>query len=67
MPDEEKGTEMEELVEGEDLELLEVVAAHRGISVSQLAKSGIQKIFAERTRPRPMPGIIQAFGSRPRK
>lgn len=64
MPDEEKGTEMGELVEGEDLELLEAVAAQRGITVSQLAKSGIQKIFAQRTRPRPMPGTIQAFRRR---
>ena len=61
MPDEEKGTEMGELVEGEDLEFLEAVAAQHGIAVNQLAKRGIQKIFAQRTRPRPMPGTIQAF------
>jgi hypothetical protein len=64
MPDEEQGTEIGELAEGENLELLEAIAAQRGITVSQLAKSGIQKIFAQRTRPRPMPGTIQAFRRR---
>jgi hypothetical protein len=61
MPDEEQGTDMDELVEGEDLNLLEAVAAERGITASELAKRGIQKIFAQRTRPRPMSGPIQAF------
>ena len=61
MPDEEQGTEIGELAEGEDLELLEAVAASRGIPVEQLMKGGIQKIFAQRTRPRPMTGTIQAF------
>ncbi len=61
MPDEEKGTDIGELVEGEDLDFLEAVAAERGMTASQLAKRGIQKIFAQRTRPRPMPGTIQAF------
>jgi len=61
MPDEEQGTEIGELVEGEDRDLLEAVAAERGITASELAKTGIQKIFAQRTRPRPMSGAIQAF------
>ncbi|NWC92651.1 MULTISPECIES: hypothetical protein [unclassified Pseudomonas] len=61
MPDEEKGTDIEELVEGGDLEFLEAVAAERGMTSCELAKRGIQKIFAQRTRPRPMPGAIQAF------
>lgn len=64
MPDEEQGTDMEELAEGEDLNLLEAVAAEQGITASELAKHGIQKIFAQRTRPKPMPGTIQAFRRR---
>lgn len=67
MPIEDVGTDIGELAEGEDLEFLEAVAAEQGIPVDRLVKHGIQKIFAQRTRPRPMPGSVQAFGSGPRK
>ncbi|VVO85881.1 hypothetical protein PS870_02052 [Pseudomonas fluorescens] len=61
MPVEDTGTEIGELAEGEDLELLEAEAVKQGVPVGMLAKRGIQQIFAQRTRPKPMKGIVQAF------
>ena len=65
MPIEDVGTDIGELAEGEDLDFLKLVAAERGVPVERLAKHGIQKIFAQRTRPRSMSGTIQAFRRKP--
>jgi len=67
MPIDEVGTDVEDLTEGADLEFLKAAAVAHGVSPGEMAKRGIQKIFSDRTRPRIMPGTIQAFGSRPRK
>lgn len=60
MPDE-KGMELGELLDPEELELLEVEAAKRGMTPEELAKLGIQQELTRRTRPRAMTGTIQAF------
>jgi hypothetical protein len=60
MPDE-KGMELGELLDPEELELLEAEAAKRGMLPHELAKLGIQQELNRRTRPRAMTGTIQAF------
>jgi hypothetical protein len=60
MPDE-KGMELGELLDPEELKLLEAEAAKRGMSPEELAKLGIQQELTRRTRPRAMTGTIQAF------
>lgn len=61
MPEETSGMAIEDLVEGEDLELLKAEAMKRGMTVEQLAKHAIQQQLTRRTRPRAMAGTIQAF------
>lgn len=60
MPDE-KGMELGELLDPEELRLLEAEAAKRGMTPAELAKLGIQQELTRRTRPRAMAGTIQAF------
>ena len=60
MPDE-KGMELGELLDPEELKLLEAEAAKRGMTPTELAKLGIQQELTRRTRPRAMTGTIQAF------
>lgn len=60
MPDE-KGMELGELLDPEELKLLEAEAAKRGMTPEELAKLGIQQELTRRTRPRAMTGTIQAF------
>ena len=60
MPDE-KGMELGELLDPEELELLEAEAAKRGMSPEELAKHGMQQELRKRTRPSAMTGTIQAF------
>lgn len=61
MPTNEKGMDIEDLADGEDLEMLKAEAAKRGMTLPQMAKFAIQKKLTERTRPRAMSGKIQAF------
>lgn len=58
---EEKGMELGELLDPEELKLLEAEAAKRGVTPVELAKLGIQQELTRRTRPRAMSGTIQAF------
>jgi hypothetical protein len=58
---EEKGMELGELLDPEELRLLEAEAARRGMTPAELAKLGIQQELTRRTRPRAMSGTIQAF------
>lgn len=60
MPDE-KGMELGELLDPEELKLLEAEAVKRGMTPEELAKHGIQQELTRRTRPRAMTGTIQAF------
>lgn len=60
MPDE-KGMELGELLDPEELRMLEAEAARRGMTPVELAKLGIQQELTRRTRPRAMSGTIQAF------
>jgi len=60
MPDE-KGMELGELLDPEELRMLEAEAARRGMTPAELAKLGIQQELTRRTRPRAMSGTIQAF------
>lgn len=64
MPDEENGMAIEDLVDGEDLELLKAEARKRGMTPEQMAKFGIQQKLTDRTRPKAMTGTIQAFRRR---
>lgn len=61
MPDEEKGMDLEGLLDGEEMELLKAEAARRGMTPVELAKHGIQQQITRRTRPKAMTGVIQAF------
>jgi hypothetical protein len=61
---EEKGMELGELLDPEELKLLEAEAAKRGMTPAELAKLGIQQELTRRTRPRAMSGTIQAFRKR---
>lgn len=61
MPDVESGMAIEDLVDGEDLELLKAEARKRGMTLQQMAKYGIQQKLTDRTRPKAMAGTIQAF------
>ncbi|WP_338794059.1 hypothetical protein [Pseudomonas sp. AE27] len=61
---EKQGMELGELLDPEELKLLEVEAARRGMTPSELAKLGIQQELTRRTRPRAMTGTIQAFRKR---
>ncbi|WDH25016.1 hypothetical protein [Pseudomonas chlororaphis] len=58
---EEKGMELGELLDPEELKLLEAEAVKRGMTSVELAKLGIQQELTRRTRPRAMSGTIQAF------
>lgn len=58
---EEKGMELGELLDPEELRVLEAEAARRGMTPAELAKLGIQQELTRRTRPRAMSGTIQAF------
>lgn len=58
---EEKGMELEELLDPDEIRLLEAEAAKRGMNPAELAKLGIQQELTRRTRPRAMTGTIQAF------
>lgn len=60
MPDE-KGMELGELLDPEELKLLEAEAAKLGMDPGELAKHGMQQELRRRTRPRAMTGTIQAF------
>ncbi|WP_296257694.1 MULTISPECIES: hypothetical protein [unclassified Pseudomonas] len=61
---EEKGMELGELLDPEEIRLLEAEAAKRGMTLAELAKLGIQQELTRRTRPRAMTGTIQAFRRR---
>jgi hypothetical protein len=61
---EEKGMELGELLDPEELRMLEAEAARRGMTPAELAKLGIQQELTRRTRPRAMSGTIQAFRKR---
>lgn len=61
MPTSKRDTDLNELVDGDDLEFLKSLAAKRGIAVAELVKEAIQDEFEEQTRPRPMKGVVQAF------
>lgn len=63
MPENE-GMELGELLDPEELELLEIEAAKRGMTPGELGKLGIQQELTRRTRPRAMSGTIQAFRRR---
>ncbi|MCF7536184.1 hypothetical protein [Pseudomonas petrae] len=58
---EEKGMDLGELLDPEEVKLLEAEAARRGMTPAELAKLGIQQELTRRTRPRAMSGTIQAF------
>lgn len=58
---EERGMELGELLDPEELKLLEAEAAKRGMTPVELAKLGIQQELTRRTKPRAMTGTIQAF------
>lgn len=58
---EEKGMELGELLDPDEIRLLEAEAAKRGMTPAELAKLGIQQELTRRTRPRAMTGTIQAF------
>jgi hypothetical protein len=58
---EEKGMELGELLDPDEIRLLEAEAAKRGMTPVELAKLGIQQELTKRTRPRAMSGTIQAF------
>lgn len=64
MPDEQKGMDLDELLDPDELRLLEAEAARRGMTPVELAKLGIQQELTRRTRPRAMSGTIQAFRRR---
>lgn len=64
MPEEQKGMELDELLDPDELRLLEAEAAKRGMTSIELAKLGIQQELTRRTRPRAMSGTIQAFRKR---
>jgi len=55
---------LEQLLNGEDLELLKHMAQELGITPAELAKKGIQDTITKRTRPRSMPGTVQPFRRR---
>ena len=61
MPEEQKGMDLDELLDPDELQLLMVEAAKRGMTPAELAKHGIQQELTRRTRPRVMSGTIQAF------
>ncbi|WP_434672184.1 hypothetical protein [Pseudomonas sp. R1-15] len=58
---EEKGMDLWELLDPEEIQLLEAEAAKRGMTPIELAKLGIQQELTRRTRPKAMTGTIQAF------
>ncbi|NMX64402.1 hypothetical protein HBO15_23620 [Pseudomonas sp. WS 5111] len=58
---EEKGMELGELLDPDEIRLLEAEAAKRGMNPAELAQLGIQQELTRRTRPRAMTGTIQAF------
>ena len=58
---EEKGMELGELLDPDEIRLLEAEAARRGMTLAELAKLGIQQELTRRTRPRARTGTIQAF------
>ncbi|WP_223528340.1 hypothetical protein J3P89_18265 [Pseudomonas sp. Z1-14] len=58
---EEKGMDLGELLDPEEIRLLEAEAAKRGMTPIELAKLGIQQELTRRTRPKAMTGTIQAF------
>lgn len=58
---EEKGMDLGELLDPEEMQLLEAEAARRGMSPVELAKLGIQQELTRRTRPKAMTGVLQAF------
>lgn len=58
---EEKGMELGELLDPDEIRLLEAEAAKRGMTPAELAKLGIQQELTRRTRPRAMSGTVQAF------
>ncbi len=58
---EEKGMELGELLDPDEIRLLEAEAARRGMTLAELAKLGIQQELTRRTRPRAMTGTVQAF------
>ncbi|TKD40566.1 hypothetical protein [Azotobacter chroococcum] len=64
MPNECDGMELEDLVDSEDLELLIREAERRGLSLTEMAKYGLQQELASRTMPKSMKGTIQAFRRR---
>ncbi|PRB51196.1 hypothetical protein CQ009_13005 [Pseudomonas sp. MYb2] len=64
MPEEQKGMELDELLDPDELRLLEAEAAKRGMTSVELAKLGIQQELTRRTRPKAMSGTIQAFRKR---
>ncbi|WP_455806695.1 hypothetical protein [Pseudomonas fluorescens] len=64
MPEEQKGMELDELLDPDELRLLEAEAAKRGMTSAELAKLGIQQELTRRTRPKAMSGTIQAFRKR---
>lgn len=61
MPEEQKGMDLDELLDPDELQLLIAEAAKRGMTPAELAKHGIQQELTRRTRPRAMSGTIQAF------
>lgn len=64
MPEEQKGMELDELLDPDELRLLEAEATKRGMTSVELAKLGIQQELTRRTRPKAMSGTIQAFRKR---
>lgn len=64
MPDVCNGMELEDLVDGEELELLMREAERRGMKPEEMAKHAIQQELARRTKPKSMKGTIQAFRRR---
>jgi len=58
------GYELASLLDEEDLKFLEELAKANGLDVCQQAKEGIQQNIRRVTRPKRMPGKIQAFRAR---
>lgn len=61
MPNECDGMELEDLVDGDELEVLIREAKKRGMTPAEMAKYGLQQELASRTMPKSMKGTIQAF------
>lgn len=64
MPNDVNGMELEDLIDGEDLEVLRAEAKRRGMTLAQMAKYAIQQELIKRTMPKAMRGTIQAFRRR---